>query len=42
MSTTIANLFLAGSILSTVLPIALVAAFTVYWLLYVRKRPGGE
>jgi hypothetical protein len=42
MSFAVANLFLAGAILSTVLPIALVVAFTVYWLVYVRRRPGGE
>ncbi len=41
MDLVLANLFLAGAILSTVLPVALVIAFTVYWVTYARKRPGG-
>jgi hypothetical protein len=34
----VADQFLAGALLSILLPIALVAAVTLYWTLYLRRK----
>jgi hypothetical protein len=34
--------FLAGSILSLVLPVALLVAITIWWLVVLRRRSGDD
>lgn len=34
--------FLAGSILSLVLPVGLLIAVGIWWLAIMRRRPGGD
>ena len=40
MSTLVASHFLAGSILTLVMPVGLVVVVTVYWLTLLRRRAG--
>ena len=37
----VASHFLAGSILSLVLPVALLIAVTIWWAVVLRRRSGG-
>lgn len=37
-----ASHFLAGSILTWAMPIALLLAITVYWIVLLKKRRGGS
>jgi hypothetical protein len=41
MHVLVASHFLAGSILTLVLPVGLVIAVTVYWVLLLRRRSPG-
>lgn len=34
--------FLAGSLLSLLLPVALLIAVAIWWVTIVRRRPGGD
>jgi hypothetical protein len=38
----IASDFLAGSILTLVLPVGLLIAIVVYWTILLRRRSGGD
>jgi hypothetical protein len=41
MSTTVAAHFLAGSLLTLLLPVGLVVAVGIYWALLLRRRSAG-